>query len=344
MSLLLSWDGSGAILVERMPVFRVVFIEADFFTVFLDSLEKALGLSVRHVAFEAQRKSICQAIAHVLESPLRVLTYGKTMKKLMARVFCRVAYVTGTSYARALEYRPGRLGRAVIRNPFDREMMASIILSAFEALEGVPFEHAWEERDGELVISVRPARSRSDIAERMDYTPLQLKVSERRVPACPRCGVPAAITHLKWDSKEGNITDDRDGTRFVVLDAYTPEVVIRELVNELGEDFYPLIVEAYREFSLPHIRFEYRQARKDGNGRKELYALALDAMAARGQGNPVFWSADSGRLDVVVENPFEVNLLAGYFAALYEVAEGKRAQVDWDCPDPLTAVYSVGPC
>ncbi len=139
---------------------------------------------MRHVAFEAQRHSLRQAIAHILDSPLRVLARGKRMKKLMARIFCRVAQVTGTSYARVISYEPGQRGEAIIHNPFDKEMMASIILSAFEALEGVPFEHSWSKQGADDVILVRPALHRSDIAERMEYAQLDLKSSKRQVQTC----------------------------------------------------------------------------------------------------------------------------------------------------------------
>jgi ribosomal protein L37E len=343
ITVFLGWEGNGAITVKRMPVFRVVLIEADFFTVLLDSLEKGLGLSVRHVAFEAQRHSLRHAISHVLDSPLRVLARGKHMKKLMARIFCRVAQVTGTSYARVISYEPGQFGEAIIHNPFDKEMMASIILSAFEAMEGVPFEHNWSKRGADDIISVRPALHRSDIDERMEYVPLDLKTSKRQVQTCQSCGTPSAMRHLKWHSKKGIVTDERHGTRFVILDASTPEVIIRELVKELGEDFYPLIVEAYRDFSLPHIRREYLGDDGAMPDRDTLYARALEAMAARGQGSPVFWSTEGERLEVVVENPFETHLLGGFFAALYEAAEGKRARAVWSCPDSLTAVYTIEP-
>ncbi len=342
MTTFLGWDGNGAITVKRLPVFRVVLIEADFFPVLLKSLEEKLGISIRHVAFEAQRHSIRQAITNVLDSPFRFLAQGKHMKKLTARVFCHIAMLTGTSHARVISYEPGKLGEAVIRNPFDKEMMASIIISAFESLEGVPFQHSWRNQGGDDVITVWPVEKDSHIACRMTHAPLELKTGKRHIKRCQSCGTPSAMRHLKWHNKKGIVSDERDGTRYVLLDAFTPEVIMRELVKELGEDFYPLIVEAYRDFSLPHIQRDHFGVDRVAD-RDALYASALELMAARGQGNPVFWSIDGDRLEIVVENPFERHLLGGYFAALFEAVEGMEASAVWECPDSLTAVYTIKP-
>jgi hypothetical protein len=77
-----------------------------------------------------------------------------------------------------------------VRNPYDRELMAAIILGAFEALERKPYAHTWKKAGGEDVISVRAVDARPEISERLELVYPELKPGHFHLPRCRSCGTP----------------------------------------------------------------------------------------------------------------------------------------------------------
>ncbi len=231
-----------------------------------------------------------------------------------------------------------------MRNPFNRELMAAIIVGAFESLERQPFGHAWKNVDGTDIISIRPEPSRPEIAERMTLAPRPPKKGTRSYPRCPRCGVPQNL-NLEWFPDDGRIMDTRRNVRMAFLDAYTAGVVFRELAKELGDEVYPIIIDAQRAFSLRHLREEFLGGGDVGDivDKDTFYISVLDTLALRGQGNPVDYSSEGGVLDVVIENPFEEHCLAGMLSAMYMLGEGRPAAVSWQELDPSTLQFFLKP-
>ncbi len=139
--------------------------------------------------------------------------------------------------------------------------------------------------------------------------------------------------------------DTRRNVRMVFLDSYTPNVVFRELAKELGDEIYPIIIEAQRSFSLRHLREEFLAGSAVGDtaGKEAFYLAALDTLALRGRGNPVDWSSQGDRFSVVIENPFEEHLLAGHLAAMYELGEGGPAAVTWEELATSTLEFTLVP-
>ncbi len=324
--------------------FRVVLIEANFLTEIFERIEEELGVPIQHLVFEAQRNASIDTINNALRGPQAAARWTGLGKKITVNVFCRLAAWSGQSYARTIAYKPGKAGEALVRNPFNRELMAAIIVGAFESLERKPFAHTWRSVEGKDIISIRPEPSRPEIAERMTLDPRPPKKGNRSYPRCPRCGVPQNL-NLKWFPDEGKIIDTRRGVRMAFLDAYTAGVVFRELAKELGEEVYPLIIDAQRAFSLRHLREEFLGEGDVGEAvdKDTFYISVLDTLALRGQGNPVDYTAADGILDVVIENPFEEHCLAGMLSAMYMLGEGRPASVSWQELDRSTLQFFLKP-
>ncbi len=339
------WNSSGTITERTDANFRLMLIEADTFNGLFRRLEDTLSVPIEHIIFEAQRIATVGSINSVLRGPLRALRWLPGGKRLMVNVFCRLSCWLGESYSKAVVYKPGKLGQAIVRNPFHRELMAAIIVGAFEALERSPFSHTWEMLDDDEVVTVRPMQERPELAERMAFTLPRPKPGKRIWERCPRCGAPSALADLEWRQERGEIVDTRTGFRMVFLPLYVPHVVFRELEAELGEDIYPVILDAQRELSLRNIHEEFIASGRAGKvvTRDKLYQEVLDSLPLRGLGNPVGCETRNGKLTVSVENPFNQHLLAGHLCALYELGEGREATVSWQYADPSTLVVEVTP-
>jgi hypothetical protein len=345
LSKLIHWNENGTITMAVNPDYRVVIIESDFLSNLFARIEEGLGLSISHLVFEAQRNASVHTIASQLDRFPYLLGRWGPNRRMVVKLFCRLSCWLGQAYAKPTMYRPGQNGEAIVRNPYDRELMAAIILGAFEALDRKPYEHAWKVEDGEDVISVRAVETRPEISQRLELVYPELKPGHFHMPRCRSCGAPRELSYLRWNEEKGTILDNRRNTRLVFLDGYVPTSVFRELEKELGDSIYPLIIQAEKDYT----RRRMLELGMAGTGsimlprreRESIYENALATLPPHGQGNPVDYNYGYDGLTVTVENPYNEHLLAGQMAALFEVAEGKEAEVEWHSPDPSSIVFTV---
>jgi hypothetical protein len=344
ISRMMKWNDNGTITLWLRRDFRAVLIEADFLNELFEHIEVSMGFSIRHIVFAAQRNAAREVAEANIRGPFSFARYGP-FKQVSVRLLCRVASFTGQSSARVVAYKGGKYGEALVLNPFDRDLMAAVIVGIFDGLERKPFGHAWRETDRGDIITVKPEPSRPELVERMAFTTPPPIKGDRAFQRCPRCGVPARLEDLEWLLDEGKIVDRRLKERMVLLDCYTPSVVIRELASELGDSIYPLVVEAQRSYSLRHIRRQFLAGRDPVlfRNKQYLYENVLETVALRGLGNPTGYLYAGDRLMVTVENPFNPHLLAGHLAAMYELGEKQPAGVGWDYLDENTIRFTMAP-
>ena len=343
-SKIISWNNSGTISERMMPDLRAVLLEADIFNDLFARIEEKMGFSLSHLVFEAQRNAAKEVIDGVLNKfPFSFGRVGYN-KKIVVRVFCKIAVVTGQSFAKVVRYRPGQGGEALIRNPYNRELMAAIILGAFESLEQKPFEHTWMEIDGDDVIAITASAEKPEVSQRLSVHLPPIKAGNLSYPRCRVCGVPRELSYLKWREKEGIIMDTRRNVRMAFLDGYTPTTVFREMEKELGEDIYPVVIKAQKETTHRHLdelKLITKEDRMSPGGNRSIYEKALAPLPLWGQGNPVNLEQYDGYLRVTVENPYNEHLLAGHMAAIFEAVEGMESETEWENPDTFTTIFTV---
>ena len=319
-------------------------MESEIFNDLFKRIEEKMGISISHLVFEAQRNAAKEVIDGILNNfPFSLGRIGFN-KKLVVRIFCTFAVVTGQCYAKALRYRRGYGGEAVIRNPYNRELMAAIILGAFESLEKRPFEHTWMEVNGEDVISVAVSEEKPDVSERLAVHHPPMKPGNFTFERCRLCGVPKELSYLEWREEEGIIIDRRRNIRMAFLDGYTPTTVFRELEKELGEDIYPLIIKAQKETTHRHLdelKLITGEDRVSPHGHRRIYEKVLAPLPLYGQGNPEILEQESGFLKVAVESAYNEYLLAGHIGAVFEAVEGVEASIEWEKPDSFTTTFTV---
>ncbi len=338
----LVWNDNGTITSKHRPDFRTLIIEADYLTEIFKKIEEVLGVSIQHIVFEAQRNAAKDVINGNISRFRWAIRYVPGVRRMVIAYFNRMASWTGQAYAKTIPHQGEGAGAAIIRNPFNRDLMAAVVVGALESLDEKPYDYRWERRGEDDVIVVESG-AHPDISERLAYNTAPPKPGDRRYQRCPGCGVPVLLKDMEWRENEGLMIDMKRGVRMVVLEIYTTSVVLRELARELGEDVFPVIVAAQRQFSLPHIRGEFFRGEDNSSvfDKEVFYREVLDSVALRGQGNPVMCDTDDGRLVIIVDNPFDKYVLAGHFSALYEIAEGKTPQVAWEATGPSTVTYTL---
>ena len=339
---LIQWNDNGTITLRMRKDFRVLLIEADFLTRLFGAIQDELDLPVGEMVFAAQRDAARNVIDADLSGPFAVARW-RPLKRTTVRFFDRMASWCGQCYSRTHTFKPGKFSEGVIRNPFNRDLMAAIVTGAFESLEGKPYRHRYERQGKDEIIRVEPDPGRELVKAPPPVRPL--KPGQRKNERCSRCGTPLALRDLKWMEEEGIVMDIRKGVRMVFLDFYATTVVLQRLSQELGESFTPIVVDTQRAFFLRHIWEEFlcERRRPEPLPPGELYRLALETLALRGQGNPVDHRLEDGRMEVTVENPFDRNLLAGFLSALYECGEGSVPRVEWEEIDEQSLRFTLQP-
>ncbi|NPV60261.1 MAG: hypothetical protein HPY75_11475 [Actinobacteria bacterium] len=334
----LEWHDNGTITSRFRKDYRTLIIEADFLSEIFRAIEDSIGAPIGHVVFEAQRRASKDVIDANLKRARWAIRHLPGLNRGAIAYFNRLASWCGQAYSRTVRYDPGGPSSALIRNPFNRDLMAAIVTGALESLAETPYEHHWEKRGADDVLVVEPTGEHPEISERLAYSVPPLKGGGRAFERCPGCGVPRKLGALKWDPDRGTITDTRRGIRVVFLEIYTTNVVLRELIEELGDEIIPVIVDAQRSYSLSHIAAHAPGGASGGHG---LWEDTLENLALYGQGNAEVRAREGEKIIVAVENPFNEYVLAGHLAALYELAEGGRPEVSWELSDRSTLAFTL---
>lgn len=336
-SLVVKWADNGTIIQLMRKEFRVVILHHSFLENLLSYIETRLGLSIGHIAFEAQRNASIMTFEGFTDKIplLQTALKAKFARRFGVEFFHKVALMTGMCATETLEYVPGTYGIARIRNPFDINLMAANVVGGFEVLEGVPFTQQWrQEAEDSYIIRVQKAAERPEIAERMTLKPEPLIPWHHRMDRCPRCKVPIALANsIKWIEQDGLIVDSRTGARVVLLDGYMAVTVIREMAAELGEEIiYDLVVEAQKDWTKHNVGELGLSGGDVALSSEELEAAYhdyLELLPLYGYGAPESLKVSDSTVELSVVNPYEPSILAGTLQGLYEALEKGEGKVSW---------------
>jgi hypothetical protein len=350
VSTFIRWQDNGTVVQLMRKNFRVVILHHGFLENLFSNIEAKIGISIEHLAFEAQRnasKATFDAFKTKLPGTNLFLKF-KFVRRISVEFFHKVGVLTGMALSETVEYVPGRLGVARFKNPFNMDLMSANVVGAFESLEGIPFAQTWEkEPGGTYLIHIEATGEKPEISERLSLEYEPLLPGNLQFDRCPRCKVPWALANsLKWMESEGTIVDTRTGARVIFLDGYMIKTVFRELAAELGDEIYDLMVEAQKDWTIDNVG-ELGLSGGDGPLTLEeleaAYREYLKVLPLYGYGNPVKFEMHDGAVSLVVENPYEPSILAGTFQGLYEALEKKRSAVTWEKTRPGVVSFTVTP-
>ncbi len=338
------WMPNGTIVSVGDPRVRQIFFEADLLPEIRRRISESLRFPVNRIFYEAERNSVRIVVEALLKSyAIRTTLRIPPFKRGAVRFFHQLSVLTGTAWSKTVEYHPGEYGVARFRNPWDLDLMAAVVVGAFEALEGVPMRSFWKKEDDEYLLRVEVTASKPEISERLEVDFPPVKGGDYRHHRCPSCGVPLEIRHMEWREEEGVIMDRRRGIRMLNWEGFTLYLVTRELVRELGDDVIPIIINAEREYTLKMLEdVGFTVVAEEERGEMLREMLSLLPLYGQGLATDVEFTA-GGALRVWIDNPYEEYFMAGKLAAFYEAMEGRRARVEWTHPKPAAVSYVLAP-
>jgi hypothetical protein len=332
---IIKWDDNGTIVTRMNPFFRVVLLESDLLDDIYVRIEETVGVPIRHIVIEAERAGGKATFDAMLPKRFTWLMRNRLVLWVGARLIPILGRMAGLADAKVIFNHPFRGSMARIRNAFSPDIYAAMSLGAFESMEGVRYESTWVELDGETYMLNLPTKQESDIKERMSPEIIAPLAGDHELEVCPRCGLPKALRHLRWDLADARIIDTRRGVRMSFVDGYACSAVFRELVAELGEDIVPIIIEASHQYEARHL--EETGLLAEARDRESMYDDFLRSLPVKGQGNPVLRELADETLSVTIENPYSPYLLAGQLLAAYEAIDKTAgvAEVDEFAPQRM---------
>jgi ribosomal protein L37E len=338
------WMPNGTIVSRGDPRIRQVFYEAEMLPELRRRISEGLGFPVNRIFYEAERNSVRIVIAALLQSAaIRTTLRIPPFKHGAVRFFNNMAWMTGTASSRTVEYHGGKYGVARMRNPWDLDLMAAVVVGAFEALEGKPLRSFWKKEDGEYLLRVEVTEKKPELSARLEVEFSELKGGDYRHHRCPRCGIPLDIRHMEWQEDEGLIVDKRRGIRMLNWEGLTLSLVTRELIRELGDEVIPIIVDAERDYTMKMLE-DLGLTRPSEETRSDLLQEMLSLLPLYGLGLATDVEYTSGGvLRVWVDNTYSEHFMAGRLAAFYEAMESKRARVEWSQTGPSSVSYILAP-
>ncbi len=341
------WQSNGTITMTTRKDFRGVVLRQSQIEALVKHINEKLGVSIEHVIFEAQRNAARTVFDNTFDKipGARRLLKINAIKRRGVEFFNLVAVACGMCFSETLEYIPGKLGIARMTNPFYMPMMAACVVGAFECLEGMPFDSSWEETSPDTyVLTVVPAKEKPDVSVRLEVGVDKLLPGNKKLDKCPKCHAPRALAHWDWDLDAGTITDPRTGARMVILDGHGINAVFRELITELGEEVQQVLVDVQRDWTVQHLDqlgLSSPDRALSGEELEKVYRDYLSTILFDGLGNPVFFKMADGMIEVTVENPYNVFILAGTFQGLYEALEKTGSKVEWAALRPGAIHFTV---
>ena len=349
ISNVMSWNDNGTITIVMQPEMKAVILHQDFIDALFSGIGARLGVSIEHIAFEAQRnaaKEVFDSTFNMIPG-MRFALRFKPVKRFSVRYFNLVASDCGMCHSDVVNFEGVKSGVSRITNPFYMPMLAANVVGAFEAMERVPYKAEWEESGPDTyMLKVEQTGEKPEIAQRMDLHIEPSLPGKGRLESCSHCRAPRGLSHLEWKPYDGMIIDSRTKSRVLLLDGHTVSAVFREIRRELGDEIDELLMDAQRQWTIAHVSLLGPTPTTEPLSPEKLseaYVEYLSMLPLHGHGNPVSFKAEDGSIELVVENPYDPFLLAGTIKGLYEALEKTESDVSREEVRPGVSRFVLKP-
>src|SRR5450759_162220 len=345
----IAWTSDGTVQGRDIARTRLVFVEVDEVRNLFSRISEAIGLPVDPIVYRAEkevgRRFIGALVPDIFTKvPASSIARPLFLARFVVHVLAGYMAALGMGRARLLEYKPARFVKVELTDSHDLPLVAGDIAGIVEYLDRAGMDAAWEEPvAGPAVLSLTKVSDNRPADERLMLEAVEGLPEKVSYDFCPRCGVPREVSdNLKFELERGVIRNAVTGGREVALPAQSFAAVFRELAAELGDEVTDLLESTEQEYMRESSAARRFVADLDDGDPLTL----LSDFPWRGLGNPMRAEKTDHGLEVVVENAFNLGMVAGRVAGLYEAAADTRVKVSWVEERPgrlkVTMARSVG--
>lgn len=359
------WNENGTITANPWPWgsnFRSMVLPISTVRGLFDHFEQSLEFPVEQIVFEAQKHAgiaVYQAFYDKVPG-LKALARRKFMRRFIAGTLNEMAGWLGMADSETLDYIPGEVAITLFRNVCDLTLVSAIVSGVFDLVEFQHLNIDWEKTgEDEYRVRAEVTGEQSEQSEQMAFAEIEssiwfpsiFKRSLAVVPGsiehhrCPKCSAPTGLSRLEWKG-EGIIIDNVTGFRVVFLDGYTITTVTNELAKRIGSGGLETMVDIVRKYTRDHPEaFGMKTTGSMHNEGQVMTSLVeyLNVFPLFGYGNPVSFEVDGLELKAVIDNPFDVCIVAGTLQGLYETIINADSIATWQNLSDIRVSCTIEP-
>ncbi len=329
----LEWRSGGTITLHRMRSVRLMLIDAQT----MDRIHGAVTAGAGETAFLASQVEATRLVTGKLTAGIkgRLTRYGAVKKKALEAME-EYSLLLGMGRIEMEKFTPGEGGSLVLHEPFDISVVAGGILGVLEELDrcgyGADISNVGE-RAYRLVLEQMESQHITALSVRNPLLHHDGREGEK-AEGCPMCGLPQAVSLLRWDEVHGKVAAGAGGRRVAFLPAYILDIAAG-LGNAAGGGNRGGVVEgavyaatrAGLEASADDAFESTAVVPRNGDAQ-----AACDSMRVRGWGEVADHKLEGRDWWIEVINPVHEGLIAGWLRALHDFTTG----------DETSAVMEMG--
>jgi hypothetical protein len=317
------WNPDGTIVQVQDRSHRMIFFDSDSVTALFTNIEGLIGVPIEKIVIESKARATEDYIGNMIRGAkgkaARVIGLERVITKIVEQGRL-LGY--GDINVREFDWQKACMV-CDIANPYSLALFCGDLKGALQAIRKLEGKVVYEE--------IGPNTFRITDSEELDQTGLEERLVPREPPRkpgdvtynrCPACKAPLEISHFKWDTDKGTITQEGTDIRYAMFGSSGLQVVLDELERELGDTIPATIVEAQRMHAAGIMDPRWKAV-----GRGDI----RNWLAFQGLGNLVsIDDKDGGGYSVRIENPAIPLLLVGTISALFELISDKKADITWE--------------
>lgn len=339
----LEWTSDGTILGRDSARTRLAYLNVGEIQNILDGVSRWMGVPIDRIVYRAEKEVGRRFIKTMMptifvKAPRGRFTRPKFGVKAIGHFVFNYMAGLGMGRAEVMDYRSAQYARVRITDTHCLPLVAGDGAGVFEYLERIGVETTWERvRTDEYILDLVKESDEPPEVKRLALEDVQYIPGNVQLQKCERCGVPFEVSQtLYLNLEKGILRHSITGTRIVALPAQSWHAVFRELFREFGEEFPSTVVGLEQDY----IRENVLVQPEPGAHGEDIVRHLLKEFAWRGIGNPTVARKTDRGLEVVVENPFHPEMVAGRVAGLVESLVGYRVQTSWfsESPGRLTVI------
>jgi len=328
----LEWTSDGTILGKDSSGTRLVYLDVDEIQNIFTGVSRWMGVPIDRIIYRAEKAVGRRFIETMVPGFIARAPRGKIARpefgiKATARFVFNYMAGLGMGLGEILEYHSTESARIRITEAHSVPLVAGDGAGVFEHLERVGVDATWERvKSDEYIVTLEklsdepPAEDRLVLDETKTYLPGNIEYQR-----CKRCKVPLVVSNTVYLNLErGILRNSTTGLRVVALPAQSFDAVFRELFREFGKELPSVVESLEQQYARENTLISYYVDGVEG-GIERLYS----DFAWKGIGNPIQVGNTERGLEVVVENPFHNEMVAGRIVGLYEALIEDKVQATW---------------
>jgi hypothetical protein len=324
-----AWLNSGVIVQGTNLSWRMGFSESENLDPLFAEIEKIIGRSIQAKVMEFGKFGAIFYWENVMRPEISALVRGRLMSlEVMSEVVVAAGEINGFGkyQVREMRFQGDADDALVIRvdNPFSIPLSMGILAGCCEMVTGNPYTVKIDRVSGDTYdLSLGIGRAQK-AARDIRVKPYYHRDGDIYLEPCASCGVPKALSNLKWDLAKGRITDSRNGKRMICLGSEVWDPLFKELEKEFGEEIPGAIIEAQRRLVRQGL-FAFEDVCRADAMREEF--------AMRGWGNFREMQVNPNRAYFRVDHTINHPILIGSGQAFFEMAYGVESNAEWEVSD-----------